>query len=108
MYQLNTIAPDTLSKIEVKRQDKIIELTGSPFDPAKAFEVIKKETKDFTKEHQKAREADRLFMELLKLNGIAVQDKMGSNKTAEARMRLHEQERLRSLELLELELELMG
>tara|TARA_R110002072_G_scaffold8208_1_gene42908 strand:+ start:2584 stop:2901 length:318 start_codon:yes stop_codon:yes gene_type:complete len=103
MYQLTKVKPEVLSKVQVKNQDKILELTGSKLEPTKAFEIIKNETKDFKEANEKAKQADQLFMELLKLNGISVNGAAGN---AGGKIRLREQERARAIELLELELEL--
>ncbi|GAA0892602.1 hypothetical protein GCM10009122_22810 [Fulvivirga kasyanovii] len=106
MYILEKVKPADLSRIQVKKQDKIIELTGSRFDPAKAFEVIKKETKDFKEQNEKAKEADALFAELLKQNGIKVQPHQGGEKAEQNRVRIREQERARAIQILELEMQL--
>lgn len=103
MYQLTKVKPEVLSKVQVKNQDKIMELTGSKLEPVKAFEIIKNETKDFKESNEKAKQADQLFIELLKLNGISVNGAAGSDS---GKIRLRERERSRALELLELELEL--
>ncbi len=63
-YQLAGIDPKELKKLKVSHQDQIKELTGEEFDPVKAYELIKKESKDFKQEHKKAKEADRQFYEL--------------------------------------------
>ena len=102
MYQLTKVKPEVLSKVQVKNQDKILELTGSKLEPTKAFEIIKNETKDFKEANEKAKQADQLFMELLKLNGISV----NGTANGSGKIRLREQERARALELLELELQL--
>lgn len=104
MYQLTKVKPQDLSKVQVKNQDKILELTGSKLEPLKAFEIIKTETKDFKESNEKAKQADGLFIELLKLNGISVNGT--AVKTDGGKIRLREQERARALELLELELQL--
>ena len=104
MYQLTKVKPEVLSKVQVKNQEKILELTGSKLEPAKAFEIIKNETKDFKEANEKAKQADQLFMELLKLNGISVNGTTAKNDGG--KIRLREQERARALDLLELELQL--
>lgn len=104
MYKTSAIKPEILGKVKVKNQEKIVEITGSKLEPKKAWEIIRNETKDFTKDSDKAKQADELLMELLKANKISLPDK--SKDKTKARFRLEEQERNRELELLELELEL--
>lgn len=106
MYTLEKVKTADLSRIQVKKQEKILELTGSRFDPAKAFEVIRKETKDFKEQNEKAKEADALFAELLKLNGITVQPSQSGDKAEQSRVRIREQERARAIEIIELEMQL--
>lgn len=103
MYSISNVKTEDLSKIEVKNQPKIIQLIGRKLNPVEAFEVIKKDSVGFTKSHKKAEEADRLLADLLKKNGIKIS---GTPNTSTHQIRLKEQERARSLELLELELKL--
>ncbi len=103
MYSISNVKTEDLSKIEVKNQPKIIQLIGKKLNPVEAFEVIKKDSGGFTKSHKKAEEADRLLADLLKKNGIKV---IGTPKKSTNNIRLKEQERARSLDLLELELKL--
>ena len=103
MYQLAKIKQQDLTKIQVKRQAKIVEMTGRKLNPPKAYEIIKSETKGFTIDSDKAKQADKLFVELLKKNGIPIE---GSTSDSNTRMKLREQERTRHLKLLELELQL--
>lgn len=105
MYQLTNVKPQDLTKVQVKNQDKIVELTGRKLEPAKAFEVIKNETKGFTVDIEKAKQADKLFTELLKKNGIQVN---GAATESDSRLRLQAQAKAKALELLELELELVA
>ena len=103
MYKIKNVPPKTFSKIEIKNQEKIKELTGSKLDPVRAFQIIKRESKDFSEQNEKALKADELLYELLKrdkLNGF------GNKADSSERIRLKERERARELELLELELEL--
>ncbi len=102
MYQLKNIQLETLSNIQVQHQDKILELTGSKLEPVKAFEIIKQHTKGFTQENEKAKQADKLLMELLQRNGIST----GRTPQKDNKIKLREQERARALALLELELQL--
>lgn len=103
MYQLTKVKPQELTKVKVQNQDKIVELTGRRLEPTKAYEVIKNETKGFTVDSDKAKQADKLFTELLKKNGIQVN---GTATEPDNRLRLQAQAKAKALELLELELEL--
>jgi hypothetical protein len=102
MYQLATINIKQLPAVKIRNQQKILELTGSKLDLITAYEVIKKETKNFTEKNDKAQQADALYSELLKMNGIAVENTEGSEK-----IRVKEQERARAIALMELELSLV-
>ncbi|UII32261.1 hypothetical protein LVD17_00220 [Fulvivirga ulvae] len=115
MYELEKVNPADLNKIQVRKQGKIMELTGSKFDPAKAYEMISRETGGFKQEVDKAKEADALFIQLLKREGIALpgdkpkkeDGKKPSTKTDnESRIRIQEQERSRAIEILQLKLKL--
>jgi hypothetical protein len=103
MYQIAKVKTEDLSKVTVKNQDKIMELTGRKLDPSKAFQVIKNETKGFTVDSEKAKKADRLFADFLKKNGIEINE---TDHKSNTKIRLQEQERARALDLLELELKL--
>lgn len=103
MQTLNQVTPSLLQQIQVRHQDKILELTGSRLEPAKAYEIIKKETKGFKESNPKAQQAANLFMELLRLNGISLP---GEAPNEQNRLQLQERERARALKLLELELTL--
>ena len=102
MYELKDFDPKDLIKIKIKNQDKIVELTGSKLDPKKAFEIIKKETKDFKLDDEKARQADTLFIELLRREGLV----NGSTKKESDQLRIQAEALALELELLELELQL--
>ncbi|MEO9870379.1 MAG: hypothetical protein ABJQ69_03690 [Ekhidna sp.] len=104
MYKTSTIQPKTFNQVKVKNQDMILKITRSRLEPQKAWEVIRKETKDFTKDIKEAKQADELLMQLLKVNKIALPGE--SKEKTKVRLRLEEQERERALELLALELEL--
>jgi hypothetical protein len=103
MYQIAAITPGDLARIKIRNQDKIIELTGSKLEPSLAYEIIKKSSKGFTEMNSMVKEADALFAELLKTNGITLQSSNGETK-----IRLKEQERARAIKLLALELELVA
>ena len=102
MYNLAKVKPKDLKQVKVENQQEIVERTGRKFEPIKAYELIKKQTKDFTKDSDKAKHADSLFAALLEKNGIS----LGDSDTERNRLRIREQERLRLLAMLELELEL--
>ncbi len=72
MYSIANITTEELSKIKVKSQDKIVQFTGEKLDPVKDFEILKKETENFTKETEKGKIADKLFMELLENSGVKI------------------------------------
>ncbi len=107
MQSLKSVTPTLLQQVQIRHQDKILELTGSRLEPAKAYDIIKKETKGFRESNPKAEQAANLFMELLKLNGISLPGMSQTESTDEQRIRLRERERTRTLELLELELQLI-
>ena len=122
MYKTSELSPGDLTKINIKNQSKIKELTGSELIPRQAWEVIKRESKGFTEDSPKAKQADELFAELMKVNGLKISSKQNgkqenqrknqptaTKKSKEAvrlRMQFEEEERLRKLELIKLELEL--
>lgn len=106
MQTLNQVTPSLLQQIQVRHQDKILELTGSRLEPAKAYEIIKKETKGFKESNPKAEQAANLFMALLRLNGISLPGQAPEKPNEQNRLQLQERERARTLELLELELTL--
>ena len=103
MYKIVHLKPEELAKIQVNHQDKIQELTGSKLDPFKAFEVLKRESKGFKENNKKVAQADKLFVDLLKQNGVFLSVEKGGNKIA-----IRERERKRTIELMELELNLLA
>jgi hypothetical protein len=110
MYHIVNVSPEDLSKIKITNQQKIRDLTGSDLDLQKAFEVIKAESKGFTEENEKAKEADKLLLDLLNKNKVNLPEKEAQAKRSDGeendRLRLREKERMRMLSLLELELQL--
>ena len=107
MYKTSRVNPEDLGKIKVKNQSKIKEITGAELVPTIAWEIIKKESKDFTKDSPKAKQADALFAELMKANGLTVhRNTESSGKESDEEIKIKAQARKRALELLELELEL--
>lgn len=121
MYTLKHITPKELANLKVNNQQQITELTGSPFRPEHAYSVIKQQSEGFSKPDQKAQEADRLFAQLLRKNGIGPaqegkevkkgkEDKYNNSNNPAAdskdRIRIAAQARERAIKLIELELEL--
>ncbi len=104
MEELKDLDPKILSKIKVKNQKKILQLTGTKFSPPKAFELLKKDTGDFTEWNDESEQAADLFQKLLKREGIELALKPPEDDEEELRMR--EQERLRLIKLLQLKLKL--
>lgn len=72
VYQIRAADPNDLEQIKIKNQDEIVERTGLPLDLLKAYELIKKETNDFTKNHEDALLADQLMVQLLQESGIVL------------------------------------
>lgn len=105
MYSITNVEPKDLSKIKVQKQDQIMQLTGKKLDAKDAFEIIKRETDGFKKSSDKAKEADKLLVQLLRLNGITVTGDESLERKRK-RMLIEAQSRERELALLELELEL--
>lgn len=70
MYQLETTTLEDLKKIKVRNQEEIKKQTEFKLDPVKAYEKIKEETKNFTLDLEKGKEADELFQALLEKNKI--------------------------------------
>jgi hypothetical protein len=111
-YQIASIDAKDLDKIKkIPNQDRILQVTGSKLNPFIAYEIIKRETEGFTKEDARAAEADALYTELLRLNGIdpGSQKKPSKKKDNDGQtniLRVREQERARKLRILELELQL--
>lgn len=103
MYKTKDISVKELEKIEVKNQQEIQSLTGSKLDLKTVWEVIKKDSKDFTQEDLKAIEADEL------LHGIVSFPQKGiKKKDSLLQERYREKERAKAmdiaLKILELEL----
>ncbi len=61
MYKTKDLTQKDLDSIQIKNQAEIVEYIGSELDPKEAFELIKKESKDFTVANAKAEEADALL-----------------------------------------------
>ena len=100
MYKIKEINPEVLDTIEIKNQSEIVRVTGEKLDLKKAYEIIRKESNDFTEENEKALKADTLFAELLQRYGVLSKDANTDD------LELQEQEQLAILSLLELELKL--
>ncbi len=108
MYQISQVNPDALKQLRIDHQEKIREITGEPLDPQKAWQLIKKASNNFTEADPQAKEADVLFAQLLKKNGLQlVGDESGSSNAAnQEQIRIRERERARAIEILKLKLQL--
>ena len=104
MYKTSKVSPTELKKIKVKNQAKIKEVTGEELDPSKAWTIIKTESKNFTSDNEKAKEADALLAELMKVNGLTIT----SNAQADdqERIRIRERERARAIQIMKLQLQI--
>lgn len=102
MYQITKVEPKTLSKVKVQHQDRIIQLTGKRLEPKGAFDIIKDETGGFKKKSEKAKQADKLLIQLLRLNGVVLK---GGGSAERERILIEARARERATALLELELE---
>lgn len=100
MYKTKAITKKELQAIKIANQEDIEALTGSPLDPVKAWEVIKRTSENFNISDEKALEADALLFEILNPEIKASKPTKDSKEI----IRLQEKERARALELLELEL----
>ena len=102
MFQIQHIKPEQLASIQIKNQHKIVELTGSKLDLQHAWEVIKKESGNFSESSQKAMEADTLLAELLVQHGISIPSQKPGSSSSTIQMR--ERERARKIKILQLKL----
>ncbi len=110
MYAIKYLDFAELSKVEVKNQPKIIKFTGSKFIPSNAYQILKEDTDGFSREIQKAKDVDAMFLKLLEREGITLsppeeEDIEAETTKARQRKRSLLLEQL-NLDLLELELEL--
>ena len=103
MYKTSQVNPNDLGKIKVKHQARIKEITGTELIPKKAWEIIKKESKGFTLDNAKARQADALFAELMHVNGLITDTPKVGDKE---RIRLRERERARAITIMKLKLKI--
>ena len=79
MYQTAQIKPihyAAIKKIPVSNQQQVIEESGQPFEALKALQAIKDESKGYSLDTPKAKEADTKMIEWLGQNGF----KMASAK----------------------------
>ena len=113
MYKTSDINPKDLEKIQVRNQDKIVEITGEQLVPSRAWEIIKNESKDFTADNPKAKQADELFFELLKVNGLIKSKEKKENTSVDKksmddqeRIRIRERERARAIQIMKLQLQI--
>ncbi len=70
MYKTKDLTREDLSRIHIKNQAEIVRYIGSELNPIEAFELIKKESKGFTKASAKAEEADKLLYAIYKGEAI--------------------------------------
>lgn len=103
MYKTSKVSPTELKKIKVKNQAKIKEVTGEELDPSKAWTIIKNESKNFTSDNEKAKEADELLAELMKVNGLTISKTLDDDKE---RIRIRERERARAIQIMKLQLQI--
>ncbi|MDN5201181.1 hypothetical protein QQ008_07405 [Fulvivirgaceae bacterium BMA10] len=108
MYKTSQVTPKDLGKIKVKNQARIREITGEELDPKKAWSIIKNESKNFTNDNPKAKQADELFAELMKANGLIVnRDPVSKSKDDDKeRIRIRERERARTIQIMKLKLQI--
>ena len=106
MYELQTISPETLSKVTITRQEEILERTGSRLDLRQALALLRKETDGFTQKKEAALEADALLMQLLQRDGAVPSTPVSATEKQSNRLRLQAAATAKALELLELELQL--
>ncbi len=102
MYKTKDLPKEQLKQIGITNQKEIKELTGSPLNLVKAWEVIRNNSSHFEKADEKALEADKLLYEIYQ-NGTKNKKPKTTSKEL---LRIQEQERARSLALLELELQI--
>ena len=100
MYKTSKISKEALEAIQITNQDEIVEFTGSKLDPVKAWEVLKKASKDFSVSDAKTAQADALLFELL----FPEKKREKVTRVKTQNIEIQEKERARALALLELEL----
>ncbi|WP_062062769.1 hypothetical protein [Aquimarina longa] len=112
MYKTKDTKVKYLKSVEIQHQEEILARTKRKLDPVQAFEVIKNESKGFSKADVKAQEADELLYQLLNrdVKGISrtTSKKRGTIKKelSVEEIQIQARARARTIELLELELEL--
>lgn len=108
MYKTSKVSPKELKKIKVKNQAKIKEVTGEELDPGKAWTIIKNESKNFTSDNEKAKEADELLAELMKVNGLTITSNAQEDDQVDdqERIRIRERERARAIQIMKLQLQI--
>ena len=52
MYQLATVSKADIKKLRIQSQKEIVERWGEKLIPIEAYELLKKETENFTKESE--------------------------------------------------------
>ena len=101
MYKLATFDPKKLEELNIPNQKEIIAMTGHRLIPLEVYELIKKETKNFTVANDLAKEADQKLLRVYeRFSGNAPKQSELEMETT----RIREQERARALALLELEI----
>ena len=110
MYRTQNITTGQLGQIAIYNQDQIVDLTGSKLNLAKVHEVIRTESKDFTKSSVKAQQADDLLADLLEKRGIDVPKPVDEPAQADDNYDWEQEQKAKAmqleLELLALEMEL--
>lgn len=114
MYRTENITEAQLQNVEIKDQAMIERYRGSKLNPLETYQLIKESTDGFTKDDPVAKEADQLLYWLVYPDKREEEAKSSAAQTVEEpasetsleELKLREKERLRALELLELELEI--
>lgn len=112
MYKTKDVKVKDLKAVVILNQEEIQARTKRKLDPIQAFEVIKNESKSFSKADLKAQEADELLYQLLNRDTLGATEIASKKKVAAkkelsvAEIQIQARARARTLELLELELEL--
>ncbi|MFC4635699.1 hypothetical protein ACFO3O_17440 [Dokdonia ponticola] len=114
MYRLKDIKPNELKDIPITHQQEIIHQTGSPLVLTDGYALIKKQTQHFTVDDILAKQADSLLFEILekhrkeKTKASEIKESKGKEipLLSKQAIRIRENERLRILKLLKLQLSL--
>lgn len=112
MYKIKDTNVKELKAIEIQNQEEILARTKRKLDPVEAFEVIKKESDDFSKSSVKAQEADELLYRLLNRDVKGALTPTSSKKESSKKelsveeIQIQERERARKLTILKIKLNL--